>query len=278
VPVLVLVLALAGCGDTRGGGADQAGTDGGGDGGTGTAALDGRTFRSTQVRGHELVPGTRVQLAFDDGQVTASAGCNLLSGSAALSDGTLQVSGLGGTEMGCDPALMAQDSWLADFLTSGPAAELSGDVLDLGSDTSGMLLTEAADLPLSGTTWRLDGLVTGEAVASLPEGAAATLVLTDDGALTVDTGCRVGTARVTVTPAASPAGGAAGVAPDGTLALSEVDLPDGDCSPGALAADRDLVQVLGATESAAVDYALHLERLTLTNGDVGATFVGEPAG
>jgi heat shock protein HslJ len=275
-PLLVALLAagllLPGCGDATPGAAGS-GDD-----------LDGRTFRSTQVQGHQLVAGTRVQLSFADDRLSASAGCNQFSGGYTVDGGTLRVSGLGGREMGCDPERAAQDEWLVDFLTSAPSIAVAGARLDLETAESAVRLHEAVDLPLTGTTWRLDGLVTGDAVSSLPEGATATIRVEGSGAqpgatpaggpavLAVDTGCRTGTAQVTVAPEASAGSSTSPAA--GTWTLTAVDLADGDCAPGARAVDRHLVHVLSGT----VEYAIHLESLALTRGSVGATFVGEPAG
>jgi heat shock protein HslJ len=46
------------------------------------------------------------------------------------------------TRLACEQALMAQDQWLASFLTSSPALEVDGEVLTLDDDTTRMTLTE----------------------------------------------------------------------------------------------------------------------------------------
>lgn len=48
-------------------------------------------------------------------RVTASAGCNRLGGAAEITAERIDVGDLSMTEMGCDPALHAQDEWLADW-------------------------------------------------------------------------------------------------------------------------------------------------------------------
>lgn len=42
--------------------------------------LDGTTYVSTNVTGHELVEGTEVQLSFEEGVMSVSAGCNTIFG------------------------------------------------------------------------------------------------------------------------------------------------------------------------------------------------------
>jgi heat shock protein HslJ len=110
-------------------------------GGSGTPDLAGKTFSSTEVRGHQLVAGTSVSLTFEDGRVSAKAGCNTMSGSATWDTGKLVVAQpLASTMMACDEALTAQDQWLSGFLTSSPALALDGNTLTLGDNASGMTL------------------------------------------------------------------------------------------------------------------------------------------
>ena len=101
------------------------------------------TFTSTDVRGHELVQGTQVTLAFTEDQVSAQAGCNTMTGEATWADGTLELQGpLASTMMACDDALTEQDQWLSQFLESSPAVDLDGTELVLGDDSDGMTMTE----------------------------------------------------------------------------------------------------------------------------------------
>ena len=44
------------------------------------ADLDGTTYESTSVEGHDLVPGEPVRLVFEDDTMSVSAGCNTLFG------------------------------------------------------------------------------------------------------------------------------------------------------------------------------------------------------
>ncbi|HET6966993.1 MAG TPA: META domain-containing protein [Ornithinibacter sp.] len=123
---VVAGLLLAGCG---GGGADLAGS----------------TYTSTEVRGHDLVEGSQVTLTFEDGRISANAGCNTMSGPATWDGETLEVEGpLASTMMACEEPLMEQDTWVSDFLTSSPALAVDGDELTLGDDSTGMTLTRAS--------------------------------------------------------------------------------------------------------------------------------------
>ena len=109
--------------------------------GVSSAALEGKTFVSTSVTGHNLVPGTTITLKFEGPTLAASAGCNIMSGAYALDNSTLRWTGLPlSTMMGCEPALAAQDQWLTNFLHTGAAASLTGNQLTLTSTSITMKL------------------------------------------------------------------------------------------------------------------------------------------
>ena len=109
----------------------------------------------------------------------------------------LVVPGMAMTEMACEPAaLMDQDTWLSAVLTSRPTVALDGDTLTLTAD--GAVITfvdrEVADpdRPLEGTTWNVEGLVSNDAVSSIPAGGRVPTLRFEGG-------------RSPSTPAATPA-------------------------------------------------------------------------
>ncbi|HEY5629216.1 MAG TPA: META domain-containing protein, partial [Candidatus Limnocylindrales bacterium] len=128
-----------------------------------------RTFVSTQVIGHQLVAGTRVTLAFRDATLSASAGCNTMGGEYHILGDALSVGDLSMTEMGCQPDLMAQDDWLAKLLP-GATVRFGDTSLTLAKGAVTMTLVDrkTTNLPLEGTVWTVDGLLTGDAVSSAP--------------------------------------------------------------------------------------------------------------
>ena len=134
VVVLGVVLLLAACGDDDGGGADA----------SAAAELAGRTFTSTGVTGHDLVDGSPVTLQFTDEGISANAGCNTMSAAATWTDGTLEVDGdaMAMTQMACDEALMQQDIWLSEFLTSSPKLTAGEGQLVLEGDGVTLTLEE----------------------------------------------------------------------------------------------------------------------------------------
>lgn len=152
-------------------------------------AVRGRTFLSTQVRGHDLVEGSRIRVDFrDDGSVGAQAGCNSMGGTARWAGDHLTVAQLSMTEMGCPGPLMDQDRWLADLFTGGLDLALDGDRLTITAGTVIIDLLDRVvadpDHPLIGTEWVLDGIISGTgdsaAVSSVPSGLSGILRVAAD--------------------------------------------------------------------------------------------------
>jgi heat shock protein HslJ len=66
---------------------------------------------------------------FADGQVVAQTGCNGVSATASVDDSVLVTGPARSTRMACEPALMEQERWLTEMLTTRPRLELSGPYL-----------------------------------------------------------------------------------------------------------------------------------------------------
>lgn len=241
--LLTLIVMLAGCA------------------GASTDALVGRAFLSTAINEdgapRPLVPGTQIRLTFGvDGAIGVNAGCNTMGGSYRVEGSSLRVDGGAMTEMACDGPRMAQDDRVFAFIGSGPTISLDGDELVL---SSGGLVARFVDrggaepdLPLVGPTWRVDSIVAGDAVSSVPGGVVATLQFGADGRVQVATGCNRG-------------GGSYRVDGDtiafGTLALTEMA-----CEGPSGAMEAAVLAVVG---SGAVAYTIDASALTLDAGGPG---------
>lgn len=201
---VALVAALTGCGAPASGTAGGPGGDPAGD------PLAGRTFLSSGVTGdpRPWVDGTQLSVAFGaDGSLTALAGCNHMGGTYELADGLLALpEALFMTEMACDEPWMAQDEWVAGFLSGGPAYAVDGETLELsdGRVTIELLDSEVADpdRSLSGTTWVLEGIITGTdldaTVSAVPVGVRSTLRITEQGRVYLRPGCNSVGGRIEV--------------------------------------------------------------------------------
>ena len=252
--VLAVGLLVAACG---GGGSSSASDGSSSSGPAVTAAdLDGSTFESTSVEGHDLVAGSSVRLTFEGGSLSANAGCNTMSSSYDVTDGRLAWTGHPMTTMmGCPDDLMAQDTWLSDLLEQGADATLGGDELTLVSGDVTLQLQRGSTDPaaaLLGTTWTVTEIITGKSVADLPSGATApTLDIAADGTVQLSTGCNRGRTTVTVD------GDSAQFAPAGITKMA--------CPPPADSIEQAVLTALDGKVAVTVDGST----ATLTNGRHG---------
>jgi heat shock protein HslJ len=244
--LLVVTLVAAGCGD------DDSDGVGSGNG------LAGRVFISQRVEGHDLVAGTEIRLEFTADEVRATAGCNHLFGQlVSTGSGRLEVSDMGGTEMGCDPERHDQDRWLTDLLTSRPSWSLDGNRLVISTELVELALLDRVeadpDRALEGTRWVVDTIYAGStgpdgSASSVPGDAKAFVVLAE-GRITGSTGCNElsGSYRI-----------------DGaSIAFDELVQTDMACEPATMVLEDAVVAVLGQQ----VDHSIVAGRLTLTAPD-----------
>jgi heat shock protein HslJ len=255
--VLAAASIVAGCaggipGSGGGGGAGGGGAGGGGGGGS----LTGRTFLSESVTEHgrprPLVDGTRIRLGFtENGYVTASAGCNILSGPVRVERDRLVVGDLSSTDMACSPELGAQDEWLAGVLAADPAHVVAGPRLRLAADGTVIRLVDREvaepDRPLEGPTWQLEGIVDGDAVSSVPAGAGATLVFGDGQVLVQVENCNQGGGDVVIG--------------ETTIAVGPLRMTRRACEQGPTEVEAAVTGVLAGD----VAYSIDADRLMLTN-------------
>jgi heat shock protein HslJ len=228
--------------------------------------LDGRTFVSTAVDGHELVADSEIRLSFQDGSISINAGCNTLVGGYTLDGDTLQAPVLAMTQMACDPALMDQDTWLSETFSGTPTLAVDGDDLTVtGADGSTItfLDVEVAEpaLPLEGTRWVVDGLLANEGISTVPIGAEASITITD-GTAAVEAGCNTGSAPVEIT--------------DTTITFGALALTRMACGPEQTQLENAVVAVLAGE----VTYTITSDTLQLRTtpsggtGEIGLNLIG----
>ena len=229
-------------------------------GGNDPRGVEGRTFLSMEVEGRDLVAGSTVRLVFDGGTIRINAGCNTMGGRYAIDGDIVRTDQMGGTEMACDPALMAQDAWIAELL-NGATIRLGGDTLTLTRGDTTVTLTDREvadpDRPILGTRWVLDGIIAADAVSSVPAGVTAALTFSE-GRVDVEAGCNSGGGGVEVT--------------DTTLAFSAIALTRMACEPDAMAVESAMSAVLDGT----VGYEIEADVLTLRSANAGLSFRASP--
>ena len=150
------------------------------------------------VTGHEIVPGTEIILREQEGRLSVSAGCNQMGGTLTDNGDTWTVSEMAQTEMACDEARMAQDTWVADLLAAGPAVTRTDTGLVLTAGDNSMTLVERAAASLTDTTWELTGLISGDSVSSLPATATSATMTIVDGMLSLTGLCNGVGGEVTI--------------------------------------------------------------------------------
>jgi heat shock protein HslJ len=190
ITLLAILLAIAGCGDRGTSTPIDIDSSGGGDN-----PLRGRTFQSTTVNENgqprTLVARTTIRFVFTkEDRLLVDAGCNTINGPVRVGGGHLEVTDLGVTGIGCDNQLHEQDKWLSAFVAGKPSWRLDGTNLVVSSASTDMIMADRTEpnLALRDTRWIVETIVDGQAAASTPVVAEASLVF-DKSTVTVETGC-----------------------------------------------------------------------------------------
>ncbi len=156
--------------------------------------LGGRTFVVTEARDAAGPRGlaAEVRFSFDDGRVSVTTGCNALGGTWLRAGDEVTFGDLSATEIGCEPARLAQERWLWELMaapmTVGESTFSFGDTVLTVADRK-MVHPDAG---LTGQRWELDTMVTGETARSVPADARGLIRLAADGTLTARLGCNRG--------------------------------------------------------------------------------------
>lgn len=230
----------------------------------------------------DVPTGARVTLTVedDDGALRAGgrAACNSYGGTLDAADGRWRLDQLSWTEMGCEQPLMAVEAAYLDALVAIDAWTVDDAGLVLtggGVELRFGALAPVEPAALVGTTWVLDGLLSGTgddgAITSPMAGVEpATLRLDEDGTFELFTGCRdfagdwTTSGDLVVLPSWGETADSRGVGADGGL----------DCAAAAEAQERDVLDVLESEFTP----ALAERRLTVRRGDVGLSFRASDAG
>ncbi len=124
----LILLALAGCRAPAGG-----------------DPLGGTSWALTSISGAPPLPGRTISLAFENGEVRGSAGCNTYFGTYTVDGTSLTIGDLMWTEMACvEPEWMAQEAAYLAILANVSSFSLGDGRLDLlSSDAQTLAFTPA---------------------------------------------------------------------------------------------------------------------------------------
>jgi heat shock protein HslJ len=219
-------------------------------------SFQGIDFRFESADGFRLV-GDSMSLSFpsDSLEMRFSAGCNTHYAEYQVNNTVFETSMMSATEMGCDTALMDQDTWLAEFFMSSPTVEHDGDMLRFtGSDATLVFIDEEVavpDLMLTSLTWEIDTYIDGDAVSAYNLNVLPNVYFAPDGTFTANMGCN----------------GAGGSYSDdgGTLTLTFEMMTEAMCEGDLNTVESHIFNVLNNTPT----YEIDGERLTLMAGERG---------
>lgn len=208
-----------------------------------------------------IVDGARITLDIAGAEVGGTSACNHYFGRLAVSESELRIDQLGGTEMACQPDVMASEAAYWAALGGVTRWKRDGDTLTLSGPNATLtygLLPPVPDADMVDVVWVLDTLISGDAASSVEGGP--TLELRSDGTVVGSTGCRGFTGRY-------------------QIAGDEVVMTDfgmnGECSAELAAQDSHVVTVLGDGFTVQVDG----NRLTLgASGNQGLGYMADAAG
>ncbi len=221
----------------------------------------------------EVPDGARITLTVqdDDGVLRAggTAACNSYGGQLALDGSSWTLQQVAVTEMGCDQPRMAAEAAYLAALADVATWSTDGDVLTLRGGEVTLTFDRLAPVDptaLTGTTWVLDGIVTGTGdtagVTSVAADVApAELRLDEDGTFRLFTGCRdfagdwTATGDTITLPSWGQTDDARGVAADGELTCGE-------------AAESQELAVLSALDGG-FSATVEGDRLTVQHGENG---------
>jgi heat shock protein HslJ len=102
--------------------------------------LAGTSWQAVQLGARPTVPDVVSTVAFEDGEVSGSGGCNSYTGTYEAraaggaygpEESSISITDVGGTEMACEDLVMAQEAAFYDALTGATTYAINVDRLEL---------------------------------------------------------------------------------------------------------------------------------------------------
>ena len=217
--------------------------------------FDGMDFVYSSSEGYTPVAGSTIRVRFQEnnGEFSFSADCNSHSGSYTLNGDVFELQGIYGTEMGCDNALMEQDTWLVSFFSSSPTLVHDGDMITFANTEASIVFIDEEvafpDQPLTGVTWTIDTYIDEEVAMTYNIDPYPTMSFNEDGSFSIITGC-------------NGIGGSYSTS-DNTLTIEPFDMTLMACDEPLMSIENHLVHVF---TSSSITYEIDANRLNI-DGD-----------
>lgn len=219
-------------------------------------SFEGMQFVFQSGEGFDLV-GDMLLLSFEGAprEMSFSAGCNTHSGEYEMNEDVFTMLGMYATEIGCDMALMDQDSWLANFFMSSPSVVHEGDTITFtGSDATLVFIDEEVAIPdraLQDITWEINTYFDGEVATTYNLDVSPSLHFASDGTVTANLGCN----------------GASGTYTEdsGSLTITLDTITDAICEGDLNTVEGHIYNVISNTPT----YEIDGNSITLMAGDLG---------
>ncbi len=153
--------------------------------------LDGSAWILAELPGETLLDDVAVTLAFEDGRIAGSDGCNRYRGAYTFEDEMLSLGEIATTMMACPDPVSRQARAFTDALKSAHGVRFEeGALLLVDSDNETVARFDAQVQSLAGTRWVVTAYNNGkQAVVSVPADASMTLEFDDAGKLGGSAGC-----------------------------------------------------------------------------------------
>ena len=154
-------------------------------------SLDGSAWVLKALPPEDLLEELSITLAFEDGQLAGTDGCNRFRGTYSFEDDGIRIGQLAGTMMACPDPIMQQASRFTDALQRARGGRLEdGDLLLVDEDGELLARFNARSQDLASTQWTVTGYNNGrKAVVGTASETSLTLEFDDAGSLAGSAGC-----------------------------------------------------------------------------------------
>ena len=154
-------------------------------------SLDGSAWLLAELPPESLLEDVTATLAFEDGDVAGTDGCNRFRGSYEFSDGKIRIGKLASTMMACPEPVMRQAGTFTAALERARRATLEDDSLVLHDGEGELLARFDPQLQtVANTRWAVTGHNNGkQAVVSAAQGTSLSLEFDGAGGASGSAGC-----------------------------------------------------------------------------------------